>query len=65
MVMLWICLQHFHFQDQVIMMHYFSRLKRIADQEHQDNARKEIVVANILAVGINKPGRSRMGRGTV
>jgi hypothetical protein len=46
-------------------MHYPSGLKRTADQEYQDNARTEIVVANILVVGTSKLDRSRIGRGTV
>jgi hypothetical protein len=69
MVMSWTCLQHFHFhfhfQDKVILMHYLSGLKRIAHQEHQDNARREIVVADALAVGTCKLDHSRMGRGTI
>jgi hypothetical protein len=55
----------FAFQDQTILMHYLSRLKRIADQEYQDNVRREIVIVNTLIIRTNKPDRKRMGRGTI
>jgi hypothetical protein len=46
-------------------MHYPSGLKRIADQEHQDNARTEIIIANTLAIETNQLKCSRIDRGTI